>query len=113
MSSPDCAPCWCIKCDLLDGADDGLVCWSRFDIGYLSNEPVHQAQPGHQEAGQEFERDGLSADLIAIGRPYISNPDLVERFANNWPLNPEADTTDGYTPAGAEGYTDFPAYQSS
>lgn len=65
-----------------------------------------------QETAEEAIANG-SADLIAIGRPYISNPDLVERFANNWPLNPEADTKDWYTPAGAEGYTDFPAYQSS
>ena len=26
------------------------------------------------------------ADLIAFGRPFISNPDLVERFANGWPI---------------------------
>ena len=27
-----------------------------------------------------------SADLIAIGRPFIANPDLVERYRNGWPL---------------------------
>ena len=26
------------------------------------------------------------ADLIAFGRPFISNPDLVERFAEDWEL---------------------------
>ena len=31
------------------------------------------------------------ADLISFGRPFISNPDLVERFAHGWPLNPPAD----------------------
>ena len=31
-----------------------------------------------------------AADLIAFGRPFISNPDLVERFRNNWPLEPDA-----------------------
>ena len=25
-------------------------------------------------------------DMIAIGRPYMSNPDLVERYQNDWPL---------------------------
>lgn len=50
------------------------------------------------------------ADMIAFGRPYLSNPDLVERFANGWPLNPEADNSTWYTSAGAEGYTDFPTY---
>ena len=48
------------------------------------------------------------AVLIAFGRPFISNPDLVERFANNWPLNPEADMSVWYSPTGARGYTDFP-----
>lgn len=51
------------------------------------------------------------ADLIAFGRPFISNPDLVERFANDWPLNPEADMADWYSPTGAKGYTDFPTMQ--
>ena len=50
------------------------------------------------------------ADMIAFGRPFISNPDLVERFRNNWPLAPESAFTDWYAPVGASGYTDFPAY---
>ena len=54
-------------------------------------------------------RDGL-ADLIAFGRPYISNPDLVERFANGWPLAKPAPMPTWYSPTGAAGYTDFPAY---
>ncbi len=49
------------------------------------------------------------ADLISFGRPYLSNPDLVERFANNWPLNPEADPRVWYS-FDAVGYTDFPRY---
>lgn len=52
------------------------------------------------------------ADLIAFGRPYISNPDLVVRFANNWELNPDPDLAIWYS-FGAEGYTDFPTYQES
>jgi N-ethylmaleimide reductase len=47
------------------------------------------------------------ADLIAFGRPFLSNPDLVERFANGWELNPLADTKVWSAP-GAKGYTDFP-----
>jgi len=47
------------------------------------------------------------ADLIAFGRPYLSNPDLVERFANGWELNPPADMKVWSAP-GAAGYTDFP-----
>ncbi|WP_330766972.1 alkene reductase [Rhodococcus sp. M8-35] len=50
------------------------------------------------------------ADLIAFGRPFIANPDLPERIANNWPLNP-VDPTTMY--GGTDkGYTDYPAYQN-
>ncbi len=47
------------------------------------------------------------ADMIAFGRPFISNPDLVTRFANQLPLNPEADVSTWYSPTGEQGYTDF------
>ncbi len=48
------------------------------------------------------------ADLIAFGRPYIANPDLVERMAHNWPLN---DVNRATMYGGSEeGYTDYPAY---
>ncbi len=47
------------------------------------------------------------ADLIAFGRPFISNPDLVERFAHGWELNPPADMSTWSAPTAA-GYTDFP-----
>ena len=49
------------------------------------------------------------ADIIAFGRPYISTPDLVDRFANNWELNPEADVSIWYS-FDAKGYNDFPTY---
>jgi 2,4-dienoyl-CoA reductase-like NADH-dependent reductase (Old Yellow Enzyme family) len=50
------------------------------------------------------------ADLISFGRPFISNPDLVERFRNDWPLAELAPMADWYSPTGAKGYTDFPAH---
>ena len=48
-------------------------------------------------------------DLIAFGRPFVANPDLVARFKNNWPLA-EADRSALYTRNGEKGYTDFPEY---
>jgi N-ethylmaleimide reductase len=48
------------------------------------------------------------ADLISFGRPFISNPDLVERFAHGWPLNPPADPKVWYS-FDEVGYTDFPS----
>ena len=62
-----------------------------------------------KEAAEQRITEG-SADLIAFGRPYITNPDLVERFANGWPLNPAEDMSLWYTP-GPEGYTDYAPYQ--
>ena len=50
------------------------------------------------------------ADLVSFGRPYISNPDLVERFANNWPLAEEAPQDVWYS-FREQGYTDWPKYQ--
>ncbi len=49
------------------------------------------------------------ADLISFGRPFISTPDLVERFANGWPLNDPAEMSDFYS-HDAKGYVDFPTY---
>ncbi len=50
-------------------------------------------------------------DVAAFGRPYISNPDLVERLRHDWPLAPCDDMSQWYTP-GAEGYTDYQPYRS-
>ena len=52
------------------------------------------------------------ADLISFGRPYLSNPDLVERFAHDWALNPPADVK-VWQSYDAAGYTDFPRYEAS
>ena len=62
-----------------------------------------------KEAAEEAIAEG-HADLIAFGRPFISNPDLVERFRNGWPLAELAPMPDWYSPTGEKGYTDFPAY---
>jgi 2,4-dienoyl-CoA reductase-like NADH-dependent reductase (Old Yellow Enzyme family) len=53
-----------------------------------------------------------AADLIAIGRPFLANPDLVERYRNGWPLAPVPDPSTWYSgdDASAEGYTDYAEY---
>ncbi|MFZ2087141.1 MAG: alkene reductase [Desulfobaccales bacterium] len=56
--------------------------------------------------------DQGEADLISFGRPYISNPDLAERFAQGWPLNPPADMSVWYS-FDEKGYADFPRYGTS
>ncbi len=46
------------------------------------------------------------ADLVAFGRPFIANPDLVRRLRENAPLN-EPDKSTFYG-GSAKGYTDYP-----
>ncbi|MFZ4473637.1 MAG: alkene reductase [Saprospiraceae bacterium] len=62
----------------------------------------------NQESAEAAIESGL-ADLIAFGRPFISNPDLVERMQNGWPLNQELKMDLFYT-AEAAGYTDYPVH---
>ena len=45
-------------------------------------------------------------DLVAFGRPFLANPDLVARMRENAPLNVPDEST-FYVP-GAKGYTDYP-----
>ncbi|TMW55573.1 hypothetical protein Poli38472_010455 [Pythium oligandrum] len=57
-----------------------------------------------------------AADLVAFGRPYISNPDLAERFLNDCPLNPPASYETYFSQRTldkdpGDGYVDFPAYE--
>jgi N-ethylmaleimide reductase len=50
------------------------------------------------------------ADMVAFGRPYIANPDLVERLRRDAPLNPPDRAT--FFGGGEKGYTDYPALES-
>ena len=63
-----------------------------------------------RDRGNRLIAEGL-ADLVAFGRPYIANPDLVQRFADNAPLA-EVDWETVYG-SGLHGYSDYPTYQSS
>jgi N-ethylmaleimide reductase len=67
---------------------------------------------GYTQGTAEAVLQSRHADLISFGRPFISNPDLVERFANGWPLTPPADPEVWYSfDLGKVGYTDFPAHE--
>ncbi|WP_045767835.1 alkene reductase [Xanthomonas albilineans] len=61
---------------------------------------------GYDKAMAEETISSGRADAVAFGRPFIANPDLVERLRRNAPLNAlNADTLYG---GGAKGYTDYP-----
>jgi N-ethylmaleimide reductase len=50
------------------------------------------------------------ADVVAFGKPFISNPDLVERLKHDWPLAQGDQKT--YYGGDAKGYTDYPVYKA-
>lgn len=56
-------------------------------------------------AGADLEEQ--RGDLVAFGRPFISNPNLVEKLLTRAPLQ-APDQSTFYTP-GEKGYTDYPA----
>ncbi len=72
---------------------------SRFKGAYLANNGYDR-----QHAIDVVENG--NADLVAFGRPFIANPDLVDRLQQGAPLNEPQPAT--FYGGGAEGYTDYP-----
>ncbi len=71
----------------------------RFDGVYMANNGYDR-----ELAARAIETG--TADLVAFGRLFIANPDLVARLARQAPLNqPDVDTFYG---GDAKGYTDYP-----
>ncbi|MFZ2407224.1 MAG: alkene reductase [Methylobacter sp.] len=77
----------------------------KADLRAAFNGPFILAGGFDSESAEQALIEG-HADLIAMGRAFIANPDLVDRMRQNAPLNaPDPNTF--YT-AGAQGYTDYP-----
>jgi N-ethylmaleimide reductase len=64
---------------------------------------------GYDKARAESDLEAGLGDLVAFGRPFLNNPDLVERMKNDQPLSADLNFDLFYTP-GKEGYTDYPKY---
>jgi N-ethylmaleimide reductase len=62
---------------------------------------------GFDRAGAESALKAGQADFIAFARPFLANPDLVQRMRAGAAMN-AVDMTTFYTP-GPKGYTDYPA----
>lgn len=63
---------------------------------------------GYDAKRAQADLDAGRADLIAVGRDFLANPDLPARWQQGLPLNaPDFDTF--YTP-GEKGYTDYPTH---
>lgn len=111
---------------------------NRFDLGYLHLvEPrvTGGGKPGSYEgepitkqlrkifkgpiiSAGGYNRESANAaiaagetDLVAFGRLALANPDLVERFAANAPLNPYDRST--FYGGDERGYTDYPALRET
>ncbi len=77
--------------------------------GVLMAAPVLGEQPSVETVRRASERVlAAGADLVALGRPFLANPDLVERLRTGAALNPVRDRYLMYV-GGATGYTDYPA----
>lgn len=64
---------------------------------------------GYDAERAEAALESGKADLVAFGRPFIANPDFVERIKTGTELN-QPDFTTFYTP-GEKGYTDYPVLE--
>ncbi|MFZ3177396.1 MAG: alkene reductase [Methylovirgula sp.] len=94
--------------DVIEGATGGPRDFAPFD--YVA---LRKAFAGAYIANNGYTRElaiealaEKRADLVAFGKLFISNPDLVERFRLNAPLNPYDQAT--FYGGGAKGYTDYP-----
>ena len=94
---------------VVEGTTGGARDVSAFD--YLA---LRKAFGGAYIANNGYTRDmainairNETVDLIAFGKDFIANPDLVERLRINAPLAPSLKAT--WYGGGAEGYTDYPA----
>jgi 2,4-dienoyl-CoA reductase-like NADH-dependent reductase (Old Yellow Enzyme family) len=72
---------------------------------------VYIANEGFTQESAQAALDAGQADAVAWGKAFIANPDLVDRFKQNAPLN-EVDFMTVYAP-GSLGYTDYPALESA
>jgi N-ethylmaleimide reductase len=96
---------------VIEGATGGPRDIAPFDYASLRKRfsGAYMANNGYDfELATKVLTEG-AADLIAFGKPFISNPDLVERLKRGAPLNDWDKAT--FYGGGAKGYTDYPTLQ--
>ncbi|OAM52662.1 alkene reductase [Methylovorus sp. MM2] len=103
LSHLDIAYLHVVEGSMVEGAAidfDFLALRKQFKGAYIANLNYDKA------TGNAAIAEGR-ADVIAYGKAYIANPDLVERFAQNAPLNAADQST--FYGGGEKGYIDYPA----
>lgn len=95
--------------------DDSFEHVTARDVRKWYANGVVMVNTGYTAKTGDKEIEEGNADLVAYGRPFIANPDLVERFANDWPLNdpkgPETFYSSVENHPEENGYTDYPTYE--
>ncbi|WP_024646028.1 alkene reductase [Pseudomonas syringae] len=93
---------------VVEGATGGPRDVAPFDYDALRQrfKQTYLANNGYDLELATARINANEADLIAFGRPFISNPDLIERLKTGAPLAPLNQAT--LYGGGAEGYTDYP-----
>ena len=69
---------------------------------------IYIAVNGYDLKREQAALDNSTADLVAVGIPFLANPDLVCRCQENLPLNDA--NFDTFYGGDETGYTDYPAY---
>lgn len=93
---------------VIEGATGGARDFHGFDFKAFRQQ-FNNAWMVNNGYNREMAIDAIAsgyADLVAFGKPFISNPDLVERFKRNAALN-SIDTSTFYG-GNEKGYTDYP-----
>ena len=65
---------------------------------------------GYSRESIEAALEADNADLVSLGVPFISNPDLPHRLQHGLPLNPPSPET--FYSADEKGYIDYPFYKN-
>ncbi|MFI0980460.1 alkene reductase [Streptomyces sp. NPDC021093] len=89
--------------------EEVLVDLRRAWPGTLIMNPVLPMGPKQTDRAAADHWLGKGADLIAFGRAFIANPDLVERLRTGLPIAPVDEAT--YYQGGDAGYLTYSAYQ--
>lgn len=94
----------------IDGSQmraDGLPPVAAHQLRAVFKGPIIAAGGFEADSAEKIVNDG-DADLVAFGRHFAANPDLVERLRNSLPLAPHDRST--FYGGDERGYTDYPTY---
>ena len=91
------------------GAHD-VVNFDFQSLRRLAGASCYIANNGYDLEKAQKALENKQADMIAFGKAFISNPDLVHRLRNAQPLTPVDPST--FYGGGAKGYTDWPTFEA-